>query len=52
MKILVLNGSPHPGGNTKALIEAFYKGAKITLDSRDRFFISTYFPLLGSNRNS
>lgn len=28
MKILILNGSPHPKGNTKALIEAFAKGAQ------------------------
>ena len=28
MKILVLNGSPHANGNTKALIEAFAKGAQ------------------------
>jgi len=28
MKILVLNGSPHPKGNTKALIDAFTKGAQ------------------------
>ena len=28
MKILVLNGSPHPGGNTKGLIDAFAKGAQ------------------------
>ena len=28
MKILVLNGSPHPKGNTKALVEAFAKGAR------------------------
>ena len=28
MKILVLNGSPHPKGNTKALVEAFAKGAQ------------------------
>ena len=28
MKILILNGSPHPNGNTKALIEAFSKGAQ------------------------
>lgn len=27
MGILVLNGSPHPNGNTAALIEAFSKGA-------------------------
>lgn len=27
MKILILNGSPHPGGNTKALVDAFTKGA-------------------------
>lgn len=28
MKILVLNGSPHPKGNTKALVDAFTKGAE------------------------
>ena len=28
MKILVLNGSPHPSGNTKALVDAFKKGAE------------------------
>lgn len=28
MKILVLNGSPHPAGNTKALVDAFAKGAE------------------------
>lgn len=28
MKILVLNGSPHPKGNTKALVDAFTKGAQ------------------------
>ena len=28
MKILVLNGSPHPSGNTKALVDAFSKGAE------------------------
>ena len=28
MKILVLNGSPHPKGNTKSLIDAFAKGAR------------------------
>lgn len=28
MKILILNGSPHPKGNTKALVEAFAKGAQ------------------------
>ena len=28
MKILVLNGSPHPKGNTKALLEAFTTGAE------------------------
>ena len=28
MKILVLNGSPHPKGNTKALVDAFIKGAQ------------------------
>ena len=27
MNILVLNGSPHPQGNTKAMIDAFVKGA-------------------------
>lgn len=27
MKILVLNGSPRPGGNTAKLIEAFKEGA-------------------------
>ena len=27
MKILILNGSPHTKGNTKALVEAFAKGA-------------------------
>lgn len=28
MKIVILNGSPHPTGNTKALVDAFTKGAK------------------------
>lgn len=28
MKILVLNGSPRPGGNTKQMIEAFKAGAE------------------------
>ena len=28
MKILVLNGSPRPNGNTAALVEAFKKGAE------------------------
>ncbi len=28
MKVVILNGSPHPGGNTKALVDAFTKGAK------------------------
>ncbi len=28
MKIVILNGSPHPNGNTKALVDAFTKGAK------------------------
>jgi len=28
MNVLVLNGSPHPNGNTAALIEAFRKGAE------------------------
>ncbi len=28
MKVLILNGSPHPSGNTKAMVEAFTKGAK------------------------
>jgi multimeric flavodoxin WrbA len=27
MKILILNGSPHPHGNTQALIDAFKEGA-------------------------
>ena len=27
MKILILNGSPHPHGNTQALIDAFREGA-------------------------
>jgi multimeric flavodoxin WrbA len=27
MKILILNGSPRPNGNTKALIDAFREGA-------------------------
>lgn len=27
MKVLVLNGSPHPKGNTRALVDAFTKGA-------------------------
>ena len=27
MNVLILNGSPHPQGNTKAMIEAFVKGA-------------------------
>lgn len=28
MKILVLNGSPRPKGNTAAMVEAFVEGAK------------------------
>lgn len=28
MKILILNGSPHPKGNTKAAVDAFAKGAQ------------------------
>ncbi len=28
MRILILNGSPHPQGNTKALVDAFTKGAQ------------------------
>lgn len=28
MKILVLNGSPRPNGNTSAMVEAFTEGAK------------------------
>lgn len=28
MKIVILNGSPHPKGNTKALVDAFTKGAE------------------------
>ena len=28
MKILILNGSPHPNGNTKALTRAFTEGAQ------------------------
>ena len=28
MKILVLNGSPRPHGNTAAMVAAFAKGAK------------------------
>lgn len=28
MNILVLNGSPHPNGNTAAMVEAFVEGAK------------------------
>ena len=28
MKILILNGSPHPKGNTKAMVDAFTKGAQ------------------------
>ena len=28
MKIIVLNGSPRPAGNTKAMISAFADGAK------------------------
>lgn len=27
MKVLVLNGSPHPNGNTKSMVEAFRAGA-------------------------
>ncbi len=29
MKILVLNGSPRPNGNTKQMIEAFRRGAEV-----------------------
>ena len=28
MKVVILNGSPHPNGNTKAMVEAFTRGAK------------------------
>ena len=28
MKVVILNGSPHANGNTKAMVEAFAKGAK------------------------
>ena len=28
MNILVLNGSPRPNGNTKAMVEAFAEGAR------------------------
>lgn len=28
MNILVLNGSPHPDGNTSAMAQAFAEGAK------------------------
>ena len=28
MKILVLNGSPHPQGSTKDMVNAFKKGAE------------------------
>ena len=28
MKILVLNGSPHPQGSTKEMVNAFKKGAE------------------------
>ncbi len=28
MKVVILNGSPHANGNTKALVDAFTKGAK------------------------
>ena len=28
MKILVLNGSPRPNGNTAAMVQAFVEGAK------------------------
>ena len=28
MKILILNGSPRPNGNTSAMVEAFAEGAK------------------------
>lgn len=28
MNILVLNGSPHPNGSTKSMINAFCEGAK------------------------
>lgn len=28
MKVLILNGSPHPNGNTKALADAFKEGAE------------------------
>lgn len=28
MKVVILNGSPHSGGNTKAMVDAFAKGAK------------------------
>ncbi len=28
MKVVILNGSPHPKGNTRAMVDAFTKGAK------------------------
>ncbi len=28
MKVVILNGSPHPDGNTKAMVDAFSKGAQ------------------------
>lgn len=28
MKILILNGSPRPNGNTSAMVDAFLEGAK------------------------
>ncbi len=28
MKVVILNGSPHATGNTKAMVDAFAKGAK------------------------
>ena len=28
MKVVILNGSPHQAGNTKAMVDAFTKGAK------------------------
>ena len=32
MKILVLNGSPHPQGSTKDMVNAFKKGAESAED--------------------
>lgn len=39
MKILVLNGSPHPQGNTAAMVDAFIRGAKDAGNQIDVFSV-------------